>query len=306
MKFTEKRGKWVKHCPCTPGAVSCGYFNLNLHTGCPYNCTYCILQAYLENPEPVFFTNWADLEAELAEVVPTLSDLRLGTGELSDSLALDPQTGYAQQLLRLMEKFPAVVFEFKTKSAHIDALLRFDRVLPNIVVSWSLNPQPLADREEKGTASLAERLGALSRVLARGYKIGIHFDPLILCPDWRPLYHDLIGQIAGRVKPGQVAWWSLGALRFPANLRPHILKHRDSGLFYGELIRGYDDKYRYFKPLRLELFHFVINEIKTRLSGEIPLYLCMEDQETWEELFPGLSPRQADVNRRLYRSVLKL
>ena len=32
-----RKGAFVKHCPCSPGSVPCGCFNLNLHTGCPYS-----------------------------------------------------------------------------------------------------------------------------------------------------------------------------------------------------------------------------------------------------------------------------
>ena len=66
VKRPSGKERFVKHCPCSPGAVPCGYFNLNLQSGCPFDCSYCILQAYLDDKEQaVVYTNWADLEAEL-------------------------------------------------------------------------------------------------------------------------------------------------------------------------------------------------------------------------------------------------
>ncbi|MCK5057548.1 MAG: hypothetical protein KAT34_12870 [Candidatus Aminicenantes bacterium] len=302
MKFSEQKGKFVKHCPCTPEAVSCGYYNLNLHTGCPYSCSYCILQAYLETKEPVFFTNLQDAEKELLDVSRTQKYLRIGTGELTDSLALDPQTNYSRKIIKIFEKFPSVIFEFKTKSANIGNLLKLKKVLRNIVISWSLNPQEIINREEAFTPSLAARLKAMEQVQKNGYKIGIHFDPLIYCQNWKPYYRNLVREIARVINPGRIAWWSLGALRFPYSLREHIFKHKDSMLFEGELIKGYDDKYRYFKPLRMELFRFVKQRIYSDVSRDLPLYLCMEDKEAWQELLPGIEPGEESVNRYLYQS----
>lgn len=300
MKLTQQKGKFVKHCPCTPGAVSCGYYNLNLHTGCPYACSYCILQSYLETKEPVIFTNLDDAEREILEASRSHDYLRIGTGELTDSLAFDLQSCYAKRILAIFEKFPAVIFEFKTKSANIQNLLKYEKVLKNIVVSWSLNPQVVIEREEKCAPGLAQRLRALEQVQEKGYKIGIHFDPIIFFKDWQAHYDELVKQIARIINPAGIAWWSLGALRFPYSLREHIFKHKDSLLFAGELIVGFDDKYRYFKPLRMELFHFVRQKIYSYISQEVPLYLCMEDEEVWQEILPRLAPDEEAVNRYLY------
>lgn len=302
MKFAKQKGKFIKHCPCTPEAVSCGYYNLNLHTGCPYSCSYCILQAYLETKEPVFFTNMADAEKEIRRVSQTHKHLRIGTGELTDSLALDPQTDYSQKILKIFEKFPEIVFEFKTKSANIENLLKSKKVLKNIVIAWSLNPQNIIDVEEELTPDLTDRLKAIEQVQEKGYKIAIHFDPIIYCKNWRSYYEDLIKKISGFIDPGRIAWWSLGALRFPYALREHIFKHKKSRLFAGELIKGYDDKYRYFKPLRMDLFRFIKQKIHSLISQEVPLYLCMEDEEAWLELLPKIKPSEEAVNRYLFQS----
>lgn len=305
MKFTEQKGKFVKHCPCTPEAVSCGYYNLNLHTGCPYSCSYCILQAYLETKEPVFFTNLEDMEKELREVSPSLKYLRIGTGELTDSLALDPQTNYSQKILKIFEQYPDVIFEFKTKSTNVENVSKIEKIPQNIVISWSLNPQEIVSREEISAPGLLSRLKAMQQVQEKGYKIGIHFDPIIYCKNWKTYYEELVREIAKVVDPGRIAWWSLGALRFPYSLREHIFKHKHSLLFAGELIKGYDDKYRYFKPLRMELFRYVIRQIYSYISQDVPLYLCMEDEEAWQELLPKIEPTEEAVNRYLYQSAIE-
>ncbi|MEN8223521.1 MAG: radical SAM protein, partial [Acidobacteriota bacterium] len=278
INYKEFKGEFVKNCPCSPEAVSCGYYNMNLHTGCPFSCTYCILQAYLESKEPVFYTNTEQAREELKTTVKKLKNLRISTGELSDSLAYEEENSYSEKIIELLVEFPEVVFEFKTKSANVENLVKRE-AMKNIVVSWSMNPQQIIDLEEHGTASLDERLKAMAMVQEKGYKIGIHFDPVIITENWKGLYSGLISDISKVVDPERIAWWSLGALRFPEELKEHIFKYEDSGLFTGELIKGYDGKYRYFKPLRKELFTFVRDEIYKKVSPDAPLYLCMEDNE---------------------------
>lgn len=307
IKHEEFRGNFFKECPCSPEAVSCGYYNINLHTGCPYSCSYCILQAYLDSKEPVFFTNFNKVVSELEEARKNLKYLRVSTGELSDSLAYDKETQFSDQIFSVMEKFPDIVFEFKTKSANIDNLIK-RKVKKNIVASWSLNPRKIIEREEPGTASLKERLEAMKKVQDHGYKVAIHFDPIILAEGWKDLYRELIEEIADIIRPESIAWWSLGALRFPDSLKSHIFKHKDSLLFHGELIKGYDGKYRYFNPLRRELFTFVRDKIRNNVGavGKPPLlYLCMEDREMWEDIFPEINPESVNINRLLYESVFK-
>ena len=239
LKEALQKGAFVKHCPCSPGSLPCGYFNLNLHTGCPFACSYCILQSYLEDKnQAVFYTNWTDLEAELQIFLAGRSEVRIGSGELSDSLVYENLRPTAARTLELFARFPETVFEFKTKATLVQALLAIKETPKNIVVSWSLNPPRIIRAEERLTPSLSRRLQALAAVQDKGYKIGIHFDPLILFPDWQRQYRELIRRLAKVLRPERVAWWSLGALRFPADLKKHIFKHRASQLFWGELIQG--------------------------------------------------------------------
>jgi len=300
IKYIKFKGKFIKHCPCSPEAISCGYYNINLHTGCPFNCTYCILQTYLETKEPIFYTNINDLKTELNEIIKEEKYLRIGTGELSDSLAYDNQTNYSNKIFDLFYQFKSIIFEFKTKSTNISNLLKRKNIPKNIVVSWSLNTKFLIKNEELLTPNLSERLKAIKSVQDKGFMIGIHFDPIIYYKNWKKDYIELINEISKIINPKQIAWWSLGALRFPYSLKTHILKFKESILFEGELIRGYDNKYRYFKPLRNEMFKIISSEIKKKISSEIRLYLCMEDEEMWNDIFPQIKPTETNINKYLY------
>lgn len=303
-QLARQNGPFIRHCPCSPDTVSCGYHNIDLQQGCPFSCNYCILQAYLQDSDPVIFTNIGDLRREL-ESFRSQPHLRLGTGELADSLALDPGTGLSLQILEIFADFPHMVFEFKTKSIEIDSLIAAERVLPNVVVSWSLNPDSLCRGEERGAPGLSDRLEAMCAVAEKGYRVGVHFDPMIAVPEWEELYPDLVDQVTRRIPEDRLAWWSLGALRFPPSMREIILSKQGSRLFSGELVRGYDGKYRYFRPLRRRMFQVVSECIQRRLSSEVPLYLCMEDKTMWSDVFPGLPAEEDLINAALHRAALR-
>ncbi len=49
------------------------------------------------------------------------------------------------------------------------------------------------------------------------------------------------------------------------------------------MMRGKDGKYRYFKPLRIELYRKIVNVIRRNGGEKVPLYFCMESKEIWEK-----------------------
>lgn len=291
LYVTNHRGKLLKPCPGTAGYLCCGYRVLNLVTGCPLDCTYCILQLYLNRPCLTVHANWED---SLAEVEAFMTQhpgriLRLGTGELADSLALEPLTGMARELLGELITRRDLFLELKTKTTNIENLLDLDP-RGRALVSWSLNAPRIAAADERGAPPVEERLRAAAEARRAGFRIGLHFDPLIRFDGWERGYSRAVEAIYDHLAPGDIAWISLGALRYPPAL-DGIIRRRfpDSRLPLGELVPGLDGKLRYFRPLRVEMFRHLHGEILRR-DGQVEVYLCMESPQIWEEAL-GRSPR---------------
>ncbi|MDZ7346651.1 MAG: DNA photolyase, partial [candidate division KSB1 bacterium] len=98
--------------------------------------------------------------------------------------------------------------------------------------------------------------------------------------------------------PQNIAWISLGALRYPAAFEDVIRKnHPQSRIYLGELLPGIDKKLRYFKPLRIELFAKMYRWIRG-YTADVPIYLCMESAEVWRRSF-GWAPRSSAQLKRL-------
>lgn len=273
---------FIKPCPCTKGHLSCGYWIFNLGFGCPYDCSYCYLQQYSNSPGIIIPENLGDFFKRFDEFEKNLKKpIRIGTGEFSDSLALDHITGYSKQLISYFSKKRSF-FELKTKSNKIKNILE-SKPSPNIVISWSLNPEKIIISQEKGVASLKERLAAAKKIQKAGFKIGFHLDPIIHFCGWQDSYQDLITKIYMQLEP-PFAWISLGTLRCNRKLKS-ITEQRfpKSNIFYGELFLGKDKKLRYPEFIRIKVYSKIFQSIRSR-DPKTPVYLCMENREVWKEV----------------------
>lgn len=284
-------GELLKPCPGTgDDYICCGYQILNIGTNCPLDCSYCILQAYMNQPSLRLFVNVPEALPGIARRMDRDPSRvwRVGTGEFTDSLALDPVAGWSEWLPPFMAERKNAVLEFKTKTDQIEGLIQSPQ-RDRIIVSWSLNSPWIVSREEHGAPGLEKRIRAAARCQAEGFAVGFHFDPLILHTDWRNEYRRVLDLMDRHISPRRVIWVSLGAMRFMPGLKSVIRRrHPESRVLQGEFIRGMDGKMRYFKPLRTELYGF-LRELINQWHPDAGLYLCMESHEVWRESM-GWSP----------------
>jgi spore photoproduct lyase len=291
LYLTRYKGVFSKPCPGTSeDYLCCNYYVINETTGCPLDCSYCILQSYLESPVLKIYVNYKKIFSEIEDILFRYPHrvLRIGTGELTDSLAIDHITGLSALLISFFNTRRNVLFELKTKTGILPRLVPGTRV-DNIVLSWSLNPPGIIRDHEKQTASLEERLDAAVLAGERGYKLSFHFDPVIHHQGWRENYTDVIQRLFSRIDPSQIVWISIGGLRFHSDLRD-VIRGRNprSPLIRDEQIQGMDQKIRYFKPLRLRMFQHIYDEIRS-VSADVFVYFCMEDKKIWEKTL-GFAP----------------
>lgn len=274
----------LEACPGSRSMRCCLYRVLNIVEGCPYECTYCILQCYLNRPAIVIYPELekmtAALEADLAKDRSYAS--RYGTGELADSLALDDLTGFAGELVDFFGRHPGAWLELKTKSTEVDGLLEVGRVPGNVVVAWSVNAEEVCRSEERGASSLGARLAAAGRVRDAGYRLAFHFDPLFRFHGWERAYREVVRRIYAVAAPGDIAWISLGCFRHAPAMAPVHEDRRASGPFLaGELFPVPPDrKYRYPQPVRVEMYRELHRSIREFDPG-VYVYLCMESAAVW-------------------------
>ncbi len=295
LLLKRDKGRSFKPFPESEQYLSCDYFTLHVAEGCDLECSYCILQAYLTNP---FLTVYVNLEEMLRNLEQLLSEnkdrfFRIGTGQLADSLSLDPITEFSKTLVPFFARQENAVLEFKTKSHFIENLLDLD-AKDKTIISWSMNSKKIQAEEEHKCASFLERITAAKKVIAAGYRVGFHLDPIIDYPGWEKDYEEVIDEIFSEIPEEKIAWISLGCLRFMPELKG-IMQSRfpKSKLPLGEWVSGMDGKMRYFKPRRIEIYQYLVGKIKRQAPGAA-LYLSMESPEVWRRVF-GTEPSRAEV-----------
>ena len=225
---------------------------------------------------------------ELIDFIDARKDeyLRFGTGEFVDSLAIKELIPVNMELAKIISTRPNAVIEFKTKSTNIEAFLGIP-AQENVVLSWSLNPQGIIDKEEKGTSSIEERLSAAKAIVEHGYSIALHLDPIFMLENTLDDYLELIDRIFTIIPARSVKWLSLGGFRYIDELKIAILENnKGKKRFLGEeYIKCEDGKFRYPKFLRLKFYNEIGKKIKQK--GDIKIYLCMEGPSLWKEISWG-------------------
>jgi spore photoproduct lyase len=293
------RDRQLAPCPGTSGHLCCGYWTLDLYVGCRLGCAYCILRSYLDFAPLVVHPDPGPAIGALVRLAAANPGraVRVGTGELGDSLELDPLFRLSEHLIRAAAAHPNLHLELKTKTDRVDHL---EAVRPkgNAVIGFSLNPPEVARDLEPGAASPEQRLAAAHRASAAGFRLAFHFDPILLERDsvaeTLKRYLPLAGSLQ-RFGPGRIAWISLGVLRCTAGLRERLGRPASA-----RLVRCRDGKFRYLQRERSRLYRALAAELE-RSTGA-PVYLCMESAAVWRNVFGNL-PREIPAVRGIFQPV---
>jgi spore photoproduct lyase len=272
-------------CPGSKGHRCCNYQTVDIYEGCPIGCSYCIMRSYLSfAPISINVALEQEIQAIRQEALKNPArPLRVGTGEVGDSLLYDSLTGISEDLIRGLADLPNVHLELKTKTASVDHLLDIEEK-GNAVIGFSVNPELLA-KEQGSAAPMEGRLAAALRASEAGYRIALHFDPIIAVEGWRDAYRELV-RFLEPLSRRPVVWISLGTIRFTPALRDRM---PDRPYLFDEFVPGKDGKYRYLQRRRRKIYSELLEELDERFNA--PVYLCMESEAVWELVY-GQTPER--------------
>ncbi|MFA6599947.1 MAG: spore photoproduct lyase family protein [Candidatus Omnitrophota bacterium] len=283
-KLVRRRsaGKIDGDCPvASPRTVCCNLRTLDAVRNCPFGCSYCTLQT--------FYGSEILLDEELRRKLASIRILperfyHFGTGQSSDSLVWGNRFGLLDELCGFAAAHPNILLEFKTKSSDVSYFL--DHVVPaNVACSWSLNPEPVIQNEEHGTASLAERIRAARLVADRGVRVAFHFHPMIEYRGWDRDYPAIAKTLLKQFDPSEVLFVSFGSVTL---IKPVVRKIRERGgatkILQMEMVPDPHGKWTYPAPVKLRLFR-TMREALRPWEGSVYFYLCMEHASIWDELF---------------------
>jgi len=274
VRFSEERGNM---CP--------NYWHFSPYGFCPYDCQYC----YLAGTPGVKFSPTVKIYVNLPEMLRKIE--RVATkqakptafylGKLQDGLAMDPLTGYSRTMIPFFAAHEFARLVLLTKSDHVDNLLDLNHN-GRTILSWSLNPASMCQKYEPNTPALERRLQAMEECVTAGYPVRAVIMPVIPVPSWQDVYGRFIADLLHRIPLQRLTVGGICSYRaardlMNAKLSPDNLINRNM------MPKSVDGRMRYPPDLRMEMYMFLLEEIR-RHRSDLPLALCLEESDIWKQL----------------------
>ncbi|MFT5376994.1 MAG: spore photoproduct lyase [Candidatus Latescibacterota bacterium] len=249
------------------GSESNYYFSHMLN--CVYDCRYCFLQGMYRSAHMVVFVNYEDFQSGIDECIAANTNTPyFFSGYDGDSLALEGITDFTNHFLDFFATRPSAFFELRTKSIRIQSLLKRP-ALSNCVVAFSLTPETAATALEHGAPPVSRRLETLGQLAARGWPIGLRFDPLIYHRDWRTHYADLFAQTFARISPEQVHSVSLGQFRLPSAMYKRMQQLYPEEKLFAWGLKEKEGQVSYRHELATEIHNFCVEALLQYIDEKI-------------------------------------
>lgn len=268
------------------------FWQLVVAGGCPYRCSYCFLQTvpwFRFHPDELYGLVYSNVEDMLAEVRAWLDDdipKMMIIGELQDGLVFDsaykkvngsPLTHLLIPLFAAQKKHRLI---FLTKSTQIQHALQLDPT-PQVVFSWSVNAESVAEKWEHGTPLPSERFAAAEEMKKAGWPVRFRLDPMVPYPEWKRGYTEAIRKI-NSLRPEMVTLGALRASSYNGLRNASKSNGRDESIF-DYLTQEKDPsgfKYRIPFERQVEMFRFAIDHLHSKITPA----LCKEDKALWRAL----------------------
>ena len=261
--------------------VVCPHFlELKWAYGCPFDCAWCYLKGTFrfrpERLKPAF----KPLEKVKLHVESFLAQVEtpeiLNSGEIADSLMGERNNHpFSKLIIPLFQQQKRHKVLFVTKSANIKHLLEIPDT-QQVIISFSLNAEPVAKRWERKAPSVQARIEAASKLYEHGYEVRIRIDPMVPVEEWDRHYRSLIDIIFNNFLPERI---TLGSLR---GLQSTINGVKDkSWTAYLKETSNWGKKIDF--ETRYEMYETVIKYLKDQHDFS-KVALCKETVVMWEKL----------------------
>ncbi|WP_408096321.1 SPL family radical SAM protein [Peredibacter sp. HCB2-198] len=275
--LARKKGQLLKEAPDAYGSHGEPHYYFIHAYNCIYECQYCYLQGYFNTPDIVLFINHEEIMQEMEEVLKKHPGQKVWfhAGEFSDSLALTHLTGELELYHGFCERNPNAIIELRTKSVNVREIEKL-KPLPNLIVSFSLSPSSMARRVDLKTPSADSRVKAMGMLKSLGFHIAAHFDPIVYEDNFKETYTELLQQM--KDLNGDLKYLSLGVVRFTKDVYREVERnYPESVLHTGPMIKSFDGKVRYHRPMRMWLMNSIKELAITHGVRPESIYLCMEE-----------------------------
>lgn len=165
-------------------------------SGCSAACLYCYLVCnYNKCSYLRLFVNREEMLYKIMKTADeSTDDLTFEVGSNSDLVLENTITGNLEWTIENFGKTKRGYLTFPTKFDMVDPLLSLNHN-GRIIIRMSVNPNEVIQKIEFGTSRLNARIDALNKLCDAGYRIGLLIAPVVLLPDWKQFYSELLIQL---------------------------------------------------------------------------------------------------------------
>jgi spore photoproduct lyase len=264
--------------------------------GCFFQCDWCYLKITHRANQP-YITVYADYDRIIKKLEKRITDssgpIMFSSGDLADLLALEHLTGAARKFIPWFGTTANGYLFMLTKSDNVDEILDLNHN-GHTIVAWSINNERVSRKFEIGAPPFVRRLNAAQKVQRAGYPVRIRIDPIVPTNGWQKDYAGTVKNIFDNIQLDRI---TLGTLRFepefynlrnklfsPGSELPRILEDMQPMFEPKQLSNGKKGagKYSYTEEKRMEIYGFIIEEI--RKYSDCRIALCKESARVWDDL----------------------
>jgi len=254
---------------------------VRLTSYCPLECTYCFINEFNRDKTARIYNNYDKLDNEIRKIRTKTGSIPLyfNAGENADSLLFDAKYRITSKIVPIFQKYRNVYLELRTKTVNTGNLLRLKNK-NNIIAAFSLSPETAIRKYESKSAGLDERISALLECQKSGFKTGIRFEPVINIPDLEKEYTGIIQKLADSLDKQAIHSITVSCIRFTRNQYSKLMNESNE-IVFDEFVLCPDNKYRYYRLLRVKMYNTIIRLIREYLPG-IPVLLATEPGYIWK------------------------
>ena len=272
---------WRENCVCWPT------YNFGTMNGCPHGCLYCG-----EGRAGKFLAIALNLEEHMEKVVGPVIEaypwnrvFRMILGG-ADLITFEPEYGLFDLFTRKLAEYDGRYGHFHTTSSNVEWIADLPH-RDRLVGVWSTTCEAVARDIEMGTGKAIDRIDAARACQEMGIPVRYKFKPVIPVRNWQEEYAWILEQAVTRTRPE-----SIGFCLYIWNTYASMASTMPLDLLDPDCVAAAHDQAEQMKNLRAgpfphevrrAIYRFLIQEVR-RWDRDVPLYVCTESREMWDEL----------------------
>lgn len=199
---------------------------------CMFNCEYCYLQGMYQSANIVAFVNIEDFQNAISDVISS-ETVYLAASYDTDLIGFHNIIPYMDYFYDYFRNQPNLFVEVRTKSGN-QSFYRKHVPFDNLIIAFTLTPDEVVQKYEKGTPPLSARINAVKTAIQNGFKVRICLDPIFINEDLNSVYKPFYEYIFKMIDSRNIVDVGYGFFRMSRDFFKKIEKQRGNSELFSE------------------------------------------------------------------------